>query len=447
VNIKIKKYRSKLMRSYKIRNATLSLIILLLAANIKLMSQQSIRFAVIGDFGWAGQPELDVSNLVKSWNPDFIITTGDNNYDYGADSTIDRNIGQYYHQFISPYKGSYGTGDTINRFFPTLGNHDWNTPGAIPYLNYFTLPNNERYYDFIKGPVHFFAIDSDPHEPDGTSSSSTQANWLKNKLSSSTSRWNIVYFHHPPYSSGTKHGSTTGMRWPFRQWGAHAVLSGHEHNYERLIVDSLVYLVNGAGGKNLYTLGTPIAGSIVRYDSNHGAQLVTANSDSINFKFYSRTGALIDAYTIISSSKSIKLNLQRGWNLLSLPIKVSDPLKSSIFPDAISPAFIYEANQYNITDSLGNGFGFWIKFNISFDAYLIGDSLYQDTIDVNEGWNLIGSISTPVPTNSVIQIPDQNITSSFFGFDGSYYTQDTLLPGKGYWVKANQPGKLVLLSQ
>src|ERR1041385_3886659 len=108
-------------------------------------AQQSIRFAVIGDYGFAGQPELDVSNLVKSWNPDFVITTGDNNYENGAASTIDQNIGQYYHEFISPYTGAYGSGDTVNRFFPSLGNHDWVTTGATPYLNYFTLPGNERY--------------------------------------------------------------------------------------------------------------------------------------------------------------------------------------------------------------------------------------------------------------------------------------------------------------
>ncbi|PYV85585.1 MAG: alkaline phosphatase, partial [Acidobacteria bacterium] len=57
----------------------------------------TVRFAVIGDYGTAGQNELDVSSLVKSWNPDFIITVGDNNYPDGWASTIDRNIGQYYH--------------------------------------------------------------------------------------------------------------------------------------------------------------------------------------------------------------------------------------------------------------------------------------------------------------------------------------------------------------
>src|SRR5436305_11759591 len=128
---------------------------------ITAASASSVRFAVIGDYGDAGQNELDVANLVHGWNPDFVITTGDNNYNDGAASTIDRNIGQYYHDFIFPYTGTYGPGAPFNKFFPALGNHDWVTAGAAPYLSYFTLPNNERYYDFASGPAHFYSIDSD----------------------------------------------------------------------------------------------------------------------------------------------------------------------------------------------------------------------------------------------------------------------------------------------
>src|SRR6266511_3399595 len=145
-----------------------------------------VRFAVIGDFGSAGTAARDVANLVKSWKPDFIITVGDNNYPDGAASTIDPNIGQYYHEFIYPYKGRYGAGATVNRFFPSLGNHDWHARGAQPYLEYFTLPGNERYYDFVWGPVHFFAVDSDVREPDGNSSASTQGLWLQTQLAAST---------------------------------------------------------------------------------------------------------------------------------------------------------------------------------------------------------------------------------------------------------------------
>src|SRR5687768_751734 len=108
----------------------------------------TVRLAVIGDFGYAGQPESDVAALVRGWDPELVITIGDNNYETGSAKTIDANIGQYYHSFIYPYFGNYGQGADRNRFFPTLGNHDWETPGAQPHLDYFTLPGNERYYDF-----------------------------------------------------------------------------------------------------------------------------------------------------------------------------------------------------------------------------------------------------------------------------------------------------------
>ena len=260
-------------------------------------AENKVRFAVIGDYGLAGQPELEVAALIASWQPDLIITTGDNNYPNGEASTIDENIGQYFSDYIAPYQGAYGPGAEQNRFFPSLGNHDWNSPGAGPYLNYFTLPGNERYYDFEAGPVHFFAIDSDSREPDGVSRLSTQANWLQTSLSASTAPWKIVYFHHAPYSSGL-HGSVDWMRWPFMDWGADAVLSGHDHTYERLLVDGLVYFVNGLGGGPRYDFVNILPDSQVRYNADNGAMLVEATSSQITFQFWNRAGQLIDEYTL-----------------------------------------------------------------------------------------------------------------------------------------------------
>ncbi|MBK8553812.1 MAG: metallophosphoesterase [Ignavibacteria bacterium] len=168
------------------------ILILLLTIYRSVYSQPVSKFAVIGDYGKSGPAELSVSNLVRSWEPDFVITLGDNNYDYGEASTIDINIGQYYSEFIYPYSGIYGTGDTVNKFFPSMGNHDWYTADALPYLNYFSLPGNERYYDFVKGNVHFFCINSDVNEPDGIDSSSVQAQWLRSGLQQSSQ--NIISF-------------------------------------------------------------------------------------------------------------------------------------------------------------------------------------------------------------------------------------------------------------
>jgi hypothetical protein len=259
--------------------------------------EQPLRFAVIGDYGMANQAEADVAELVKSMEVEFIITTGDNNYPNGSAETIDENIGQYYHEFISPYLGEYGEGADINRFYPSLGNHDWNTQGAQPYLDYFTLPGNERYYDFTWGPVHLFAVDSDSREPDGVGRSSVQAAWLQERLASSTLPWQVVFMHHPAYSSGP-HGSVDWMQWPFREWGADAVLAGHDHLYERILLDGQLYLTNGLGGARIYAFRFPVPGSEARYNDDYGALLVEATPEQLVFQFITRSGEVVDSYLL-----------------------------------------------------------------------------------------------------------------------------------------------------
>ena len=263
----------------------------------QLYCQDSVlRFAVIGDYGKAGANEAAVARLVQSWNPDLIITVGDNNYPRGSDTTIDQNIGQYYHQFIHPYRGKFGAGGTVNRFYPSLGNHDWYTPGAKPYLEYFTLPGNERYYEFRQGTIHFFALDSDKHEPDGKSDTSIQARWLKERLAEAAAPWKIVYFHHPPYlSSGINHQPDTAMQWPFTAWGASVVLAGHEHVYERLHVEGIPYFVNGLGGANIYPERAGVPQSQVRFSGAHAAMLMEATGVELKFWCITVQGDTIDS--------------------------------------------------------------------------------------------------------------------------------------------------------
>lgn len=258
----------------------------------------STTLAVIGDYGAAGQPEADVAALVNSWSVDYVLTTGDNNYPDGEASTIDENIGQYYQQYIGNYSGSYGPGAAENRFFPSPGNHDWRAAGLQPYLEYFSLPGNERYYEIELGPVHLFALDSDSDEPDGNSATSTQAAWLQTQMSNSTAPWKLVTLHHAPFSSSTNHGSNSTMQWPYAEWGATAVLAGHDHTYERIEQDGILYFVNGLGGRSIYDLGNPVPGSIVRYNLDYGAMRLEASPQCINFSFYNRAGSLIDSITL-----------------------------------------------------------------------------------------------------------------------------------------------------
>lgn len=258
----------------------------------------SQRFAAIGDYGYAGPNEQKVAELVKGWDPDVIITLGDNNYDVGDSSTIDKNIGQYYHAYIYNYRGRYGPSASSNRFFPSLGNHDYYTRNGEPYRDYFTLPGNGRYYDFVRGDVHFFALNSDPAEPDGIAANSKQAQWLRAGLAASTARWKVAYFHHAPYSSGL-HGSTGAMQWPFKEWGASVVLTGHDHDYERLAVSGLPYFVNGLGGRSIYTTTrTRLPQSQVMFNGDYGAMLIDASPDSMTLQFVTKGRVVVDRYVL-----------------------------------------------------------------------------------------------------------------------------------------------------
>jgi hypothetical protein len=67
-----------------------------------------------------------------------------------------------------------------------------------------------------------------------------------------------------------------------------------------------------------------------------------------------------------------------------------------------------------------------------------------DTIDVVEGWNIIGSISTPVSTSAIVTDPPGIVISGYFEFSGHYAASDVIRPGQAYWVKTSQAGKLVL---
>lgn len=139
--------------------------------------------------------------------------------------------------------------------------------------------------------------------------------------------------------------------------------------------------------------------------------------------------------------------ISNRWNMVSLPLEVSDPRKEILYPSAISSAFAYNPGSgYVSVDTLRIARGYWLKFDSDQFVEMIGMTISEDTIPVLEGWNLIGSITTPLGALSLSSDPPGMITSQFFGYGTSYVTSDTLYPSKGYWVKVNQAGSLILSS-
>jgi hypothetical protein len=143
-------------------------------------------------------------------------------------------------------------------------------------------------------------------------------------------------------------------------------------------------------------------------------------------------------YVVGSALGSAIVDIGQGWNLISVPINRTDSI-SAIFSTAIGGTTFGFAGGYVAQNVLYPGPGVWTKFPSATNQLLWGAALPTVSVPVVQGWNLIGSVDHAVasPSGGVI-------SSAVYGYANGYSIVTTLLPGKGYWVKASAPGTIVL---
>ena len=177
---------------------------------------------------------------------------------------------------------------------------------------------------------------------------------------------------------------------------------------------------------------------ILRDTETHGKRLFRdmTHIDSLVFNDTSQTSFEI----LQCQTQSINFSGTGGWELISLPFLTGDLKKTSLFPNSTSEAYSY-GQGYVVSDSLRYGSGYWVRLN---QVTFTGCRRTVDTIFVVNKWNLVGSLSDSLPLSSIRTIPESLLTSSFYGYNGGYFTANQLEPGKGYWVKASGPGMVIL---
>ena len=212
----------------------------------KAQVPDSFCYAVIGDYGDNSLGEDSVARMVKGWNPSFIVTTGDNDYEDkhpGTLNNIDTMVVKYYGSFIKANAHQ-------DRFFPCLGNHDQDLASVeSEYFALFPFLHSHPDYDFSWGPLHFYSLNSGPSRPNGFIDSNILTA-LKGSLLTAPETYHIVFFHHPPYAPG-KYGAKE-LKGKFDNDKVDLVLNGHIHYYERM-VDArthINYITIGNGGRN-----------------------------------------------------------------------------------------------------------------------------------------------------------------------------------------------------
>jgi 3',5'-cyclic AMP phosphodiesterase CpdA len=141
-----------------------------------------------------------------------------------------------------------------DRTWPAPGNHEYYTPGAKPYFDWWRARAGRGYYSFDLGTWHVISLDSNL----APAAHAAQLEWLRADLAAHPARCTLAYWHHPLYSSGG-HGSIPKMRdaWQLLYAaGAELVLSGHDHDYERFAPQDADGRLDPTHGIRQFVVGT-----------------------------------------------------------------------------------------------------------------------------------------------------------------------------------------------
>jgi acid phosphatase type 7 len=276
------------------------------------MGTSRVHFTTMGDFGTGGNlQEKVLARMAQGSNAgELILALGDNAYSSGTEQ-------EFQDRMFKPMAA------LLRRvpLFGSLGNHEYVTDQGQPYLDNLYLPANnpagsERYYSFDWGPVHFVALDSNCAiglaSPDRCTLAA-QKSWVKQDLAATSRPWKVVFFHHPPWSSG-EHGSQLTMRREFaplfEQYGVDLVLTGHDHNYERSKpmkgdavaasgTKGIPYVVVGSGGATLRAFqGSQPSWTAYRNNTDAGFLSVVVEGGTLSAQFINPSGSVRDSFSL-----------------------------------------------------------------------------------------------------------------------------------------------------
>lgn len=236
--------------------------------------------------------QLAASELMSGGGFDKLLALGDLQYEDGALA-----------KFQASYDPSWGRFKNVTA--PAPGNHEYGTPGAAGYYDYFGAAAGERttgYYSFDVGNWHLVALNSNCNAVGGCGAGSAQEQWLRADLAASSKLCTLAYWHHPRFSSGAhgSDGATAALWQTLYDAKAEVILGGHDHNYERFAPQTpaggldnsrgLREFVVGTGGKNLRPFGTVRANSQSRNSDTFGLLKLTLGGTSYTWQFLPEAG-------------------------------------------------------------------------------------------------------------------------------------------------------------
>jgi hypothetical protein len=267
-------------------------------------STTGFTFAVLGDSGTGGPEQFRVAGELEAMQPRVVLHAGDLVYPSGSAALYGPN-------FFTPYRNLL----TQACIFPVAGDHDLIEEGGQPYFDRFFPPEgrsgSELYYSFDYGQVHFVMLDTVPFErggPDAPRQIKAMSEWLDADLDRTDRPWKVAVMHHPPYSSGVKHGSYMDVRAALspilERHGVTLAFSGDDHDYERSYPvrefedagPGVTYIVSGGGGAVIRAVG---ASDFTAFSqSKHHAVRVNVSAQSLSLDAVDQHGVVFDTHEV-----------------------------------------------------------------------------------------------------------------------------------------------------
>jgi hypothetical protein len=251
-------------------------------------------FVGAGDIGWCGLPGAAATGRLLDGIGGSVFTAGDNAYLQGT--------AQQFRDCYDPFWGRHK-----GRTFPSPGNHDYDSPGAVGYFEYFGAQAGTPGVGYYVVPLaltsawHVVSLNSNFDYGVGVSQNSPQGQWLKADLAANRKKCTLVYWHYPLFTSGPN-GDQAPMRDFWRilyDAGVDVVVNGHDHLYERFArqdpeghfdpTRGIREFIVGTGGAMLYSRVTNRANSEVLI-SNYGVLKFTLEPASYQWDFIPVSG-------------------------------------------------------------------------------------------------------------------------------------------------------------
>ena len=175
-----------------------------------------------------------------------------------------------------------------------------------------------------------------------------------------------------------------------------------------------------------------------------GSTAYDSSDEGNNGQIY---GATWSTDTPGPSTVTVNVSYNDGWNLVGLPVSVDDAGYVSLFPEAISGTLYSFDGGYISEDALVVGAGYWLRFPESVSIDITGIPINEITISLDDGWNLIAGITFETNTSNIQDPGGIIVPETFYNFDNGYELVNELIPGHGYWVRTNNTGNIVIMSE